>query len=329
MKRSDRQHNWEYLNVAKRSKRNPEFSAKEFSWNRVRSIFGNPSPPKSVWQRQFDHFDDELRKLASTPYDEIDFQDLWYYHHDLAYSELQSDLFDYLFPVCLMDWHTTLMNNEACSHGDSEFHKGVHQGQVFELMLSSPQQQAKVFGFMRDSFLERLDHERGFQCEGGQAMAHRWIYRLNSMGLVLPTINDIWAAWWALDTPGKAVAALEYCSGLMYLEGGNPLFGPYTQENGGGGPYLWENDSYIYSSEWLQANLDFLTVTLTPEFVNKSIRAAVERLRGEPEWEKALMIEADLFGNQEWISVQDLIASRTAELPLLLSGTGTVTEWSM
>lgn len=315
--------------MAKQSKRNAKLADKTIGWKRVRSIFGNPSPPKSVWESQFDDFNDELQKLASTPYDEIDFHELWYYHHDLAYIELQPELFDYLFPVCLMDWYDTLMNNEACSHGDSEFHYGVHHGKVFEKMLSSPQQRAKVFEFMRDCFLERLDHERGFDCEGGKAMAHGWIYRFNSIGLVLPKINEIWEAWWTLDTSGKAVAALEYCSGLMYLEGSNPLFGPYTQENGGGGPYLWENDSHISHTGWMQENTDFLAATLTPDFVNKAIPSAVQRLKGEPEWEKAKSVEADLFGNQDWISVQDLIAARTAELPLFLSGTGTATEWSI
>ena len=77
-------------------------------WQRARRIFNYPKPPSSVLERQFDYFDDELQKLATTPYDEIDFGDLWYYHHDLAYVELQPEVFAYLFPVCLMDWHITL-----------------------------------------------------------------------------------------------------------------------------------------------------------------------------------------------------------------------------
>ena len=73
------------------------------SWDRARAIFGYPDPPTEVTESQFDGFDDALRRLATTPYDEIDFSDLWYYHHDLTYMELQPDLFAYLFPVCLMD----------------------------------------------------------------------------------------------------------------------------------------------------------------------------------------------------------------------------------
>src|SRR4051794_19956218 len=73
-------------------------------WERARAIFGDPRPPRTVWERQFDYCDADLRRLATTPYDRIDFADLWYYYHDLAYVELQPDLFDYLFPACLVDW---------------------------------------------------------------------------------------------------------------------------------------------------------------------------------------------------------------------------------
>ena len=95
------------------------------TWDRASGIFGNPGPPRQIWERQFDGFGDKLEKLARTPYDEIDFSDLWYYHHDLTYVELQPDLFTYLFPVCLMDWHHSLMQNEPCSHACSDFHRGM------------------------------------------------------------------------------------------------------------------------------------------------------------------------------------------------------------
>src|SRR5580693_8717467 len=97
---------------------------KSISWERVRAIFGDADPPQQVWEKQFDYFNDELKRLAATSYRDIDRQDLWYYYHDLAYVELQPELFAYLFPVCLMEWHDTLMRNESCSRGDSEFHYG-------------------------------------------------------------------------------------------------------------------------------------------------------------------------------------------------------------
>lgn len=214
-------------------------------WERVCGIFDNPRRVLKVRQRQFDYFDEVLERLAATPLDQIDFADLWCYHHDLAHVELQQDLFDYLFPACLMDWRETLMNNQACSHGDSEFHYGIHHGDVLETMMA-PERREAVFAFFRDAFLERLDAERGFVYAGSKTPAYGWIARFNSLGLVMPEIALLWRAWWLFETPGRAVAALQYCSGLMYFEDDNPLFPPWTQERGGGGPYIWMDDSMIF-----------------------------------------------------------------------------------
>lgn len=274
-------------------------------WNRVRRIFGHPKPPQEIWEKQFDYDDDALHRLARTPYNEIDFSDLWYYHHDLAYVELQPDLFAYLFPVCLMDWHQTLMQSQPCSHGDSEFHYGVWRGRVFEKMMT-PEQREAVYEFFLDSFLARLDAERGFVYSASKTPAYGWMGRFSSLGIIMPGIENIWNAWWSLDTPGRAVAALQYCSGLMYFEWDeNPLFGKWTQTEGGGGPYLSNNDSYIYQAGLLAENLAFLTKTLTVGFVNDRVESAVDRLRGEPEWETAKRLTTDLPKSQ--VAIQMLI----------------------
>jgi len=275
-----------------------------------------------VWERQFDYFDDELRRLASTPHDRIDFSDLWYYHHDLAYVELQRDLFNYLFPACLMDWHQTLMENGGCSHGDSEFHYGILRGRILETMMN-PEQRTAVCEFFRDSFLERLDAERGFVYSGSKTPAYGWMYRFNSLGLVMPGIERIWDPWWSLDTPGRAVAALQYCSGLMYSESDNPLFGAWTQDEGGGGPYLWENDSHVFDAGWLKENLDFFGATLTAGLVEERVVSAVARLKGEPEWEKGRRLEDDLP------RCLDRVTLRAVELPLLLGRPRSHEGWSV
>lgn len=281
-------------------------------WERVKAIFGNPRPPKTVTERQFDYNDDALDRLARTPHEQIDFGDLWYYHHDLAYVELQPDLFDYLFPACLMDWHDSLMRNRPASHGDSEFHYGVHRGDIFEKMVTAERRDL-IYEFFRDSFLERLDAERGFVYSGTETPAYGWMGRFNSLGLVMPRIDMLWEPWWSVETPGRAVAALQYCSGLMYLEGENPLFGPWTHDRGGGGPYLWEADSLIYDVGWKPENIDFLSKILTVDFVEHLIGKVVTRLEAEPEWEKARRVAGDFPERRE------LVAFRVAELPLLLA----------
>ncbi len=309
----DRRRRWGFLSVTRPHRK----IDRSINWARACAIFGNPQPPKTVWERQFDYFDDDLKRLARTPYKQMDVSDLWYYYHDLAYSELQPDLFAYLFPACLMDWCQSLMRNEPCSHGDSEFHYGVHHGNVFEKMLT-PQQQRDVLEFFRDGFLERLDIERRFAQLQNKIPSVAWMGRFNSLGIILPKIDLIWNPWWSLDTPGRAIAALQYCSDLMYFDGDNPLFEMW----GGCGPHIWENDSYMFDTGWADDNLNFLTTTLTVNFVHDKVVNAAERLREEPDFEKAQQMEHDLPDCQE------LIEERINELPRLLANADAV-DWTV
>ncbi len=270
-------------------------SRQAISWKRVRAIFDNPEPPERVWQRQFDYCDEKLEQLARTPYYEIDFSDLWYYHHDLAYMELQPDLFAYLFPVCLMDWHESLMQNMPCSHGDSEFHFGVRHGNVFEKMLT-PEQRTAVAEFFRDSFLARLDVETHiFPQNVDEKSAFTWLWRFNSLAFILPTIDVVWNAWWSLETTGRAIAAIQYLSGLMYHR-----------------PWLREHDGHHFSYGWLEENVTFLERTLTVEFVHQQFAQAVARLKDHQQYELAQRAQLDLA---DW---QERIEDRVGGLPAAL-----------
>lgn len=281
------------------------------TWERLRAIFGDPGTVSRVSESQFDFFDDKLQEMGRTPYDRIDFGDLWYYHHDLAYVELQPELFAHLFPVCLMDWHRTLLANEPCSHGDSEFHYGVINGDVFAKMLT-PTQRDQVESVFRDSMLHRLDQERGFLYDGMDTPAYGWMFRLNSLGLISNELTELWREWWNVGTPGRAVAALQFCSGLMYFDGENPLFELWTCDRGGGGPYLWENDAFVYDRGWPSKNVDFVREFVTTQQVARVVQDATHILHGEPEETTASRIAADLGDRLE------LVESRVAELPELL-----------
>jgi len=212
-----------------------------------------------------------------------------------------------------MDWHKTLMSNEACSHGDSEFHNSLLRGNVLEKMLTLHQRD-QVFEFFRDSFLERLDTERSFVRAGSQTPAYGWIYRFNSLGLVMRSIDLLWEPWWSVETPGRAVCVLQYCSGLIYCEGENPVFDPWTHDKGGGGPYLAANDCYVPDHGWKQPNIEFLQHTLSVDYVLKKVEQAADRLANEPERDVARQIAADAATNHE--TVELLIE----ELPQFLMG---------
>jgi hypothetical protein len=283
------------------------------TWERVRAIFGNAPPVTQVWERQFDGGDEVLRRIAVTPHEEIAPTDLWEYFHDLCYVELQPELFAYLFPVCLMDWHRSLMRNEACAHGDAEFHRSLVHGGIVERMLT-PRQRGEVFEFFRDSLLMRLDAERGLQYAGSAKSASGWMGRLNSLALVMPRIESIWTPWWNLDSPGRAVCALQYASGLIYFVGENPLFDPWRPARSGGGPYLWENDGHLHDVPWLPENLAFFRETVTPDYILEKTEEAAERLATEAEGATARRVADDARRNRA------LVQSRVTELPTLLEG---------
>lgn len=291
------------------------------SWSRLRAIFGNPKPVISVIEQQFDYNDEKLQELGRTPFDQINFDDLWYYHHDLAYVDLQPELFAYLFPVCLMDWHQSLLANQACSHGDSEFHYGIIQGNVLSKMLTEDQLQA-VCEVFHDSLLYRLDQERGFKYDGMRTPAYGWIGRLNSLGLFASTLPRVWEDWWKIDTPGRAVCLLQYCSSLMYFESENPLFPAWTRDKGGGAPCLWGTDSLVNDRGWTEENTRFVTDFLTRDRIHAAVLEAAARLERLPEQSLAERLANDCP------QCMELVDLRLAELPQLLT-TNSAMEWSV
>ena len=272
---------------------------------------------------QFDYCDDKLQELGRTRFEEIDFDDLWYYYLDLAYVELQPELFAYLFPVCLMDWHHTLLAGEPCSHGDSEFHYGVHHGQVFQKMLTD-EQRRDVFAVFRDSFHYRLDQQRGLPLKITKENSLGWLWRFNSLGKVLPDISPIWLPWWRLETPGCAVAAMIYCAALVYECGeANPVFElPQVALERGFLIPLWDDDSYISHVGWQIDNVGFVRSQLTVDFVFASVERALNVLTEQAEYSAVLKLQADMPSHR------DVIQSRVTELPDLLTKPDAM-EWTV
>lgn len=265
----------------------PRISAEQ-----ARAIFGYPAPPNHVSEHQFDGFDDKLRALSQTPWDRITADDLWYYLHDLAYVDLQPDLFAYLFPACLDYWYASLTQNQAAAQGDAEFHHALAHGRILDTRVT-PTQRDHILDYFHDGVLDRLDRERGFSAASVEAPAFAWMRRFNSLGLVTPLIGRLWTSWWRLESCGQAVAALMYASGLMYRRGANPIFPLLPHSPVSGVPPLWENDSYIFDHGWLPDNMDFLRRTLTVEYLGRQVAAAARRLAGEPEAEMATVLAHD------------------------------------
>ena len=86
------------------------------------------------------------------------------------------------------------------------------RGNVLEKMLA-PRRRGAIFEFFRDSFLERLDAERGFALSSPRDLENGWLARFNTLACLMPRIDLLWEPWWSLATPGRAVAASSIARG--------------------------------------------------------------------------------------------------------------------
>jgi hypothetical protein len=112
----------------------------------------------------------------------------------------------------------------------------------------------------------------------------------------------------------------------MYPNEANPVFPPWTRDEGGGPPRLWEFEGHLYSHRWLQPNLEFLRRTLNVPAVIDVLSRAVEALKGEREHDVAARMLTEIPRRAE------MLAARCAELPRLLATRqepSPVPEWSV
>lgn len=246
---------------------------------RIRAILGKAPKPTVVWQQQFDGFGREIRRIAASDWDKIERGDLWNYIHDLAYQELQPDLFRHAFPACLKFWYDTLLLHKDAAIGDADLHRALMRGNILQKMLTERERQ-RVYDFFIDGLVDRFDMEKDFAYH--RDAAHDWVGRFNSLGIVAPVIPQIWSAWWSSETQGRAISAIRYATGLIYLNGENPIYPAWTRHEGGGGPYLTEWDCEVFDHAWLTSNLDFLRETLSPSYVRERVSAAAHRLAPTP-----------------------------------------------
>jgi hypothetical protein len=51
--------------------------------------------------------------------------------------------------------------------------------------------------------------------------------------VIFPDIESLWTEWWQMKTAGHAVAAFQYAAALLYEADKNPVFAPWTKDEGG------------------------------------------------------------------------------------------------
>lgn len=285
------------------------------------------SAPKEITQQAYEGDPSHLRRLVRLRPDErADGDDLFAYMEDLNYTEgIQTSLFVYLLPICLEMWRNDVRGIDNSYGGVVEhFYPVLANRKVFELHLT-PKQTDTVSEFMRQAILEEIDDQRGLEYQGARARPYRWFRALTTYGVILPDIDRLWTAWWSLDSVGRAVAAVQYISCLMYSEFENPIFAPWTPNGGGGPPCLWGFEGHLYTHRWLEPNVAFLSRVLNVGNIEAVLARAVERLADQAEHDAAAVVQADVP------LCAATLGARCQELPCLLETTQVprrLLEWS-
>ena len=282
----------------------------------IRRAFGDPRPlaPDAVWQKPFDYDAAHLHRLAVlAPDAEADPSDLVAYALDFKYEQIQPDLFLHVLPFCLRAWHDDLTAPFGRYEGFvDELYPALLRGNVLDEVLT-PNQAAAVGDFMRAAILGRIDAQRELSFKGSKADAYAWFHALSTYGLLRGDVDKLWAAWWAADSEGRAVAAAQYASCLIYDETANPAFDAWTRERGGGPPCLWHYRGHVLEGRWRESNLEFLEGVLTPDGVRAVLDRAVARLVGHPLHDKVAAMRFHLDARTE------TLASRCADVRRFLA----------
>ena len=269
-------------------------------------------PPEKITQEPFEFNDRHLRRLVRLrPGDRADSEDLWKYAQDLLYTNIQSTLLVYLLPFCLEAWRDDLKGNYGYGGFVEYFYPVLANRRVFEEHLNQNQAEV-VSAYMRQAILEEIDEQRGLKYQGARVKPYRWIRALTTYGVLRPDMASLWAAWWSIETMGRAVAAIQYISCLMYPENENPVFAPWTPDKGGGPPCLWDFEGHLYQHCWLAPNIRYLQVVLNVDNVSSLLSRCSERLAGQPEQIVATQLQAD------FPILSDIVQARCVELRRLL-----------
>lgn len=293
---------------------------------KLHRALGVTRPPEKITQEAFEGDDRHLRRLARLqPGEQADGNDLWEYLHDLRNTDIQSSLLVYLLPFCLQVWREDLLGIDGHGGLIEHFYPVLADRHIFDLHLT-PKQSAVVSEFMRQAILQEIDEQHELSFQGSRTRPYRWFRALTTYGVLLPDVERVWTAWWSLDTVGRAVAAVQYISCLMYPENENPVFAPWTPDSGGGPPCLWEFEGHLYNHRWQEPNVNFLKGTLSLQRVSDVLAQAVERLVDQPEHNAAAAVQED------FPLCTKTLEARCAELPQLLrtiQQSSTLLFWSV
>jgi len=230
--------------------------------------FGDPTIPKKIWQKPFEGEPWSKRKLAGATAETRSYIDATDYALDLIYVRpLQKDLLAYLFPRCLETWRRVVVERIDSTFVE-HFHHALATTDILDNELTA-EQSAAARRFIEDALLGVLAADS----TPGEASARR-LQTFASFG-TFSGVESLWRSWWSMKTPGHAVAALQYASALVYVDG--------DANDGSVWSFPpWEYESIGFGERWREENVLFLERTLTVDYLQQKLSDAATALGGAP-----------------------------------------------
>lgn len=219
-------------------------------------IFGDPSPPRKITEKQFDDAQADLVATASKPWHQIDQSDYWHYLLDLCYVELQQDLFDYLFPAFLIKWWEGQLDRRGGPESECDFYRAIDHGEVFTKMMGETRRN-EVFHWIVDAYMDGVDawdgHLSVAYVKDGPDNLHGPLWSFNALGQSVPVLSALIERLSEVSTIGRAQWWLVLGSGILWKENECPAIPSWTPVGGGGGVYLTGSAASIFDHGYLPA----------------------------------------------------------------------------
>ena len=252
------------------------------SIHNVTRVIKSNGPPKQITQKPFDFDSSHYRRLCNLGETEPEGVDLLDYALDMQYMELQPELLRYLTPILLSAWKKDLFEGGQARYGGfaEHFWPALLKGNTLHKVFSEAERDVFI-AYIRNSILDRWDAEESLCFSGMGASPYLWTQALASYGTLFSDVEVLWTEWWQMKTPGHATAAFQYTSVLMYEENGNPIFAPWTKDQGGGPPTLWECGAMMFDVGWKAENTAFLKRTLGVDYFEKKLQLALGQIKNQ------------------------------------------------
>lgn len=175
---------------------------------------------------------------------------------------------------------------------------------------------------IEDGILAKIEIQDCLRYHGQAPAASAWIDALGTCATAFDGIARLWTEWWRIDSTGKAVALLQYISTLIYADDENPIFAPWSPEQGGGPPCLWGCTALLSDNGWRPDNAAFLKAALSQDAIQQALDRAGTVLADHPKRDLPRHMANDMTDRLE------LLSERLECLPILVaSGDVLMADW--